>query len=239
MSWKLAIDTSSQVSFLALQSPQGEIVELNSTKHASHIEELAQLVKELLENNHITTDELSELIIGSGPGSFTGLRIGFSFMKGLAFSKGIPLVAFNSLIAASHAHIDANRLVVSFSDARRNQVFAAICTCCCNKKIQAVIEPAIFHVDDLLVCVDNIQTEMNYRLDPLFIEIDSAEQLSTNYPRQKAVPWAADLIKLAYSLPHDRYSLTHSLAELEPTYIRAVAAKTIAERLNNQSSRGG
>lgn len=127
----LAIDTSDLTSSLALSTSSGEVYKLNSKgDNLSHNEELQELLDELISTSNITYQDLDLIIIGQGPGSFTGLRIGFSYAMGLATGLKIPLIQQCSLSAAFFAEhaskdkfqkIDSNVLVIS--DARRDEFF--------------------------------------------------------------------------------------------------------------------
>lgn len=96
----------------------------------SHAENLAQFVDQLLSRNHIAYSQLDALAISKGPGSYTGLRIGVAFAKGLCFAQNIPLIAINSLESLAWGAIQEIKqkefLVCSMIDARRMEVYAAI-----------------------------------------------------------------------------------------------------------------
>ena len=92
----LSIDTSSKFCSVSLfLSEKGE-ESLDSTKAFSHSSELAVNTKRLLDKNNILIKSLDYIAVNIGPGSFTGLRIGISFVKGLCFSNNIPLIPIKS-----------------------------------------------------------------------------------------------------------------------------------------------
>src|SRR4051812_47355215 len=88
----LAIDTGGAHAFCALACGDGRVIEAASQGEASHNEELALLIDGLFAGAGTAPKELEAVVIGSGPGSFTGLRIGYSMAKGICYSLGIPLV---------------------------------------------------------------------------------------------------------------------------------------------------
>jgi tRNA threonylcarbamoyladenosine biosynthesis protein TsaB len=90
-----------------------------------HARGLADTVAQLLARRGWEPDSLHELIVGAGPGSFTGLRIGLSFAKGLAFSSGARIRNVPS-IAAIAAVLPAGGRLVYATEARRNEVYGGV-----------------------------------------------------------------------------------------------------------------
>jgi tRNA threonylcarbamoyladenosine biosynthesis protein TsaB len=86
---------------------------------------LAPAVKKLLEDHKITFSQLRGVAIGSGPGSYTGLRITSSLAKGICSALGIPLLAVNTLSAMTEAvmHRHGFMFFCPALDARRNEVY--------------------------------------------------------------------------------------------------------------------
>lgn len=97
MSLILCIETGTDICSVGL-SRDGELISLcESDEGRDHARNVALFVDELLRENDIAAEELSAVAVGMGPGSYTGLRIGVSFAKGLCYGLQIPLVAVGSL----------------------------------------------------------------------------------------------------------------------------------------------
>ena len=97
MSLILCIETGTDICSVGL-SRDGELISLReSDEGRDHARNVALFVDELLRENDIAAEELSAVAVGMGPGSYTGLRIGGSFAKGLCYGLQIPLVAVGSL----------------------------------------------------------------------------------------------------------------------------------------------
>ena len=97
MSLILCIETGTDICSVGL-SRDGELISLReSDEGRDHARNVAIFVDELLRENDIAAEELSAVAVGMGPGSYTGLRIGVSFAKGLCYGLQIPLVAVGSL----------------------------------------------------------------------------------------------------------------------------------------------
>ena len=84
----LSIETGTDVCSVALAN-DGELMALReSDEGRDHAKNVAVFVDELLRENGVAAEELSAVAVGMGPGSYTGLRIGVSFAKGLCYDNG-------------------------------------------------------------------------------------------------------------------------------------------------------
>ena len=99
----LAIDTSSSQLGLALYDGAQVIAESMWTSHARHTVELAPALVELFQRTGVKMDAVRALGVALGPGSFTSLRVGLAFVKGLALARNLPLIGIQTLdlVAAS------------------------------------------------------------------------------------------------------------------------------------------
>ena len=93
----LCIETGTDICSVGLVQ-NGELISLReSDSGRDHAKKVAVYVDELLEQNNLQPEELDAVAVGEGPGSYTGLRIGVSFAKGLCYGVGKPLIAVSSL----------------------------------------------------------------------------------------------------------------------------------------------
>jgi tRNA threonylcarbamoyladenosine biosynthesis protein TsaB len=99
----LAVDTSTSQIGLALYDGAQVLAESLWTTKTRHTVELAPAVAEMLAHTGIKIDEVKALAVAIGPGSFTSLRVGLSFVKGLALARSLPTIGINTLdvVAAS------------------------------------------------------------------------------------------------------------------------------------------
>jgi len=99
----LAVDTSSSQLGLALYDGAQVIAESMWTSHARHTVELAPALAELFQRTGVKMDAIRALGVALGPGSFTSLRVGLAFVKGLALARNLPLIGIQTLdlVAAS------------------------------------------------------------------------------------------------------------------------------------------
>jgi tRNA threonylcarbamoyladenosine biosynthesis protein TsaB len=101
----LAIDTATRTASLALYSSEGVLAETTWRSRENHTVELTPQIVRLLELAGVQKNQLTVIAIALGPGSFTGLRVGMSVAKGLAFGSQIPLIGVPTLDAMAHAHV--------------------------------------------------------------------------------------------------------------------------------------
>jgi tRNA threonylcarbamoyladenosine biosynthesis protein TsaB len=87
------------------------------------------MLKAVLEESEIDRRKLSGIAVSGGPGSFTGLRIGMSTAKALAWVWGLPVVGISTLTALAHPLAGGDGLVCPILNARKNEVYTAIYDC--------------------------------------------------------------------------------------------------------------
>ena len=99
----LAVDTSSSQLGLALYNGAQVVAESVWPSRARHTVELAPALVELFQRTGVKMDDIQALGVALGPGSFTSLRVGLAFVKGLALARDLPLIGIQTLdwVAAS------------------------------------------------------------------------------------------------------------------------------------------
>jgi tRNA threonylcarbamoyladenosine biosynthesis protein TsaB len=89
-----------------------------------HAEALAPMVADVLRASGLNLSEIDRIAVTTGPGTFTGVRIGLSFARGLGLARGIPVIGIDSLTAIAANDVSSNPLLV-VADARNGEVYAA------------------------------------------------------------------------------------------------------------------
>ena len=146
----LNIETSTEVCSVALTS-EGQVLDHNENYEGqTHATLLSQFVQDALKYARSREIKLDAIAVSIGPGSYTGLRIGLSEAKGLAFGLNVPLIGVNTLqlltVSAMFNHFieDDNVLYVPMIDARRMEVYTAVYT----PALEPVLEPQAMIIDE-------------------------------------------------------------------------------------------
>jgi tRNA threonylcarbamoyladenosine biosynthesis protein TsaB len=125
----LHFDTSSPICSVTLSDGDNILETIEETISNSHASKLTTYIKEICRNNKIDVPAVKALSFSAGPGSYTGLRIGLSTIKGISYALNIPIVFVNTLDAISFAMIEEfnqnDFIYCPMIDARRNEVYTA------------------------------------------------------------------------------------------------------------------
>lgn len=123
----LSIETSTHICSVALHQKADLVDFTDLDKPNSHGEKLALLIKELLTKNRVNMEDLTGVAVASGPGSYTGLRIGLSTAKGICFALDLPLIAVDTLTAlALRVENSKPQWLCPMIDARRMEVYCQL-----------------------------------------------------------------------------------------------------------------
>lgn len=140
----LAIDTATDVASVALGYGERVCAARSVRGARQHAAQIVLLVDQVLLLAAARSEEIAGVIVGDGPGSFTGLRIGWAAAKGLAHERDLPLRAVPSLLAAAHAAAQGEvGPVAACFDALRGQVFGAIYAFPPGS-VETLVAPALF-----------------------------------------------------------------------------------------------
>ena len=122
----LALETSAKAVSAAVTEDGKVLCSGYQDTGLTHSRTLMPIVEAMLKNTGLPVQDCDAVAVAAGPGSFTGIRIGVSAAKGLAFAADKPCAAVSTLeaMARNVAHMDA--LVVCAMDARRKQVYNAL-----------------------------------------------------------------------------------------------------------------
>lgn len=122
----LGIETSGDVAGVAVAGEGGVLVEYAVRAPRAHSRLLLDLVARAIKAAGLAGRQLAGLAVSAGPGSFTGLRIGFAAAKTLAQVWGLPLAAVPTPEALAHPLVRAGATVCAVIAARRGEVYAAL-----------------------------------------------------------------------------------------------------------------
>ncbi len=142
----LAVDTSSSGCSVAVLEDAVALAELTINNRETHSRHLLKNIDDVLAQSGLDFVDVDGVAVSTGPGSFTGLRIGLSTVKGLSVATGVPVAGVSSLraLAFGSPFFDCN--VCAVIDARKNEVYTGIFKCAGNAvetiSDECVISPA-------------------------------------------------------------------------------------------------
>ncbi|MGI6279699.1 MAG: tRNA (adenosine(37)-N6)-threonylcarbamoyltransferase complex dimerization subunit type 1 TsaB [Acutalibacteraceae bacterium] len=233
----LAIECSATPCSAAI-SDNGKIIAIAFTNvKMTHSQTLMPMIKSLLEISNTEIDSIEGFAVSAGPGSFTGVRIGISAVKGLAAARKIPCIPVSTLRAMAENYSDTDCTVCAVMDARCNQVYNA------NFKIQ---DGKITRLckDRALLC-EELRGEIHYlskNTNRIIIVGDGAEVF---------YPYVKDIKNVSISHWRHRFQSAEGVAvaaleninnedfsspeELKPVYLRLPQAERELKRKKEQN----
>lgn len=142
----LSLETSTGVCSAAIHDNGKLVAFAELHKEQAHASQLPALVNHVMQGAGITPQDLAAIAVSSGPGSYTGLRIGVSTAKGLCYALNIPLIAVNTLTLMAHQVNSYNiyqHWLCPMIDARRMEVYC----CILNADLQMLQQPEAKVID--------------------------------------------------------------------------------------------
>lgn len=122
----LAVDTCTGVLSVAVANGKRVLSALTGEPHLPHSQTLFQLIPRALGEADVGTQDVTVLAVTTGPGSFTGMRVGLAAMKGLAQALGRPLFGMTTLEALAWAAGQRHGTIIALVNAPRGDVFCGI-----------------------------------------------------------------------------------------------------------------
>jgi tRNA threonylcarbamoyladenosine biosynthesis protein TsaB len=216
----VAIETSTDFGSIAVGAGPELVGEFVTGSRSRHAESLLPGLEFLLRTAHIQRSALQGVIVGAGPGSFTGVRIAAATARGLAYGLDVPLYAYSSLAALAYeAAADYTGAVCALFDARRGEVYAG-CYQLDDGVLRTVMEPAVLTVEDLVQRLSAVR--------PRYVgegAVRYAGRLGIA-PARAAAPRASTLLRMAF---HDAAGAATGRvaapAGWEPSYLRMSGAE--------------
>jgi tRNA threonylcarbamoyladenosine biosynthesis protein TsaB len=220
----LGVETATGVGSVAIVNDKGIIGEFTLNVSLNHSERLLPIIDQLLKNSDISLSRIDGLVVSLGPGSFTGLRIGISTIKGLSLASEKPVVGIPTLDGLAHHYPFAETLVCPMLDAKKKEVFAALYRWNSSFELQKI-------TSDLAISPQKILQNINERVVFLGDGSRVYESLIKEFLGSKALfapphlghPRAATIACLG--LEELKKGNTLALNNLAPLYIRSPDAE--------------
>ncbi len=145
----LAIDTSAAAVSAAVVDDSKILAEDYLNIGLTHSQTLLPLIDSVLKNANITISDMDLLVTSNGPGSFTGIRIGVSTIKGMGLAAGLPCVGVSTLEALAYNFLGLPVIVSAVMDARREQVYNAVFELKTNNTVHRLTPDRAISIPDL------------------------------------------------------------------------------------------
>lgn len=213
----LGIDSSNTAATVAVATENKIVSEIIVDNKLTHSIKLMPIVERVLEEAEIKASDIDVFAVSTGPGSFTGLRIGVATAKALAYAVDKKIVGVSSLEVLANNLNYFDGIVIPIMDARNKRVFSGIYS---NGK--AVVEDSAFELDELLELADKYSEKLifvgngvNEYRDIILEKLGDRAQFASikdNFSRASSVCELA--IKKAEKSEFD------SVSDLTPNYLR-------------------
>ena len=231
----LSLDSTAIASTVAICNDERLLAQFTLNNGNTHSETLLPMIEHSLSLLKMTVDDIDLFACSAGPGSFTGVRIGVSTVKGLAFAKDKPCVGVSSLEALAYNLAGIDGLICPVMNARRSQLYNALFICK-DGRLTRVCE-------DRLIPVGELEEELlGYTDMPIYLCGDGYEIAKDAFSRVSTCKTPAMQIhQSAYSvalcaLEEARKGTVGGDIELSPVYLRASQAeRERLERLNSEN----
>lgn len=219
----LAYETSTNICSVAFQNAEGEQFEKRIQGRGVHSDHVFLFTQQLMKEHGFGIEDLDAVLTSNGPGSYTGLRIAASALKGLLFGKKVELFAVNTLASfAMNTNAEQGDTIHSVIDARRTHLYVQ--TFEFGDQMKSKSEAKLMNISDFEQAVNSgehiIGTGIN-RLSKQVLEIVETYD-------EKSIT-AESLIRL-FELPNsEEYCIKTELEALNPNYISS-------NQINNTNS---
>lgn len=220
----LAIDSSAKPASVAILEDNRILGEYFINTTQTHSETLMPMVESVLNATKTSIDDLDALAVTNGPGSFTGVRIGVSCVKGLAFQNDIKCCGVSTLEAIAYPALGyEGHRICAVMDARCNQVY--------NANFEVKNNTLIRLCDDRAVSIDSLKEEAK-ELGSKFLLIGDGAEICYEVLKEYGVSLASENIRfqrassaalIAKAMLERDENITHEL--LIPTYLRIPQAE--------------
>lgn len=177
----LALDSSGLVASVAVVEDGTLLAEYTVNYKKTHSQTLLPMLDTIAGMIELDLQSIDAIAVASGPGSFTGLRIGSATAKGLGLALDKPLIAVPTVDALAFNLYNTDKLICPIMDARRNQVYTGVYRFE-NQTLQAVKEQTAIDIEEIITYLNGMKQEVIFLGDgvPVY-QATIAAKLETAY----------------------------------------------------------
>ena len=230
----LALDSTAEVSSVCVCEGERLVCEITVNTGNTHSQTLLPAVEQTLKMAELSVDDIDVFASSTGPGSFTGVRIGVATVKGIAYGKNKPCVSVSTLEALAYNLIGNNGLICPVMNARRSQVYNALFECENGNLTRLCLDRAL--------SISELDEELANESRPIYLSGDGYDITANGFKNTK----------ISFVPERQRYQSAYSVAQialkkynageyvddtaLVPIYLRpSQAERERQERLNKDS----
>ena len=233
----LSLDSTAKTATVSVCDDRNPICVYSVNAGLNHSETLLPMVENVLKNSHLTVDDIDMFAISEGPGSFTGVRIGVSLIKGLAFGKNKLCVGVSTLEALAYNLKGFCGIICPVMDARREQVYNALFMCD-GENIVRLCEDRAIPLSELEKELKEKYADKNIYFcgDGYDVTVKNIDIQFCETPHLLREQNAYSVAVLALEKYNNNKENDYSDKNLKPTYLRVPQAeRERLERLNNKN----
>lgn len=243
----LGIETSTLTGSIALvEAPVGEdgsrgrekiLGETTLSTPETHSARLMPTIDRLLRETSLTIHQVRGIALGLGPGSFTGLRIAVSTVKGLAYSLKVPVVGVPTLDALAYNLLYASTLICPVLDARKKEIYAALFRANGEGQLEKISDDWVLSPEDLCSRIPEKTVFLGNGIEVygvLFKERLGSRAVFA--PPELSLPRAVNVVRL--SLSGFKEGRTLNVFSFTPIYVRRSEAEIHYEAKEQKKSSG-
>lgn len=219
----LSVDSSASPASVCLYEDGKVLADYYLNIGLTHSQTLMAMVESVLQISGKTTEDIDVYAVNSGPGSFTGVRIGVSAVKGMAYTLDKPCIAVSTLESMAYNFIGQKTYICACMDARRNQVYNALFRVE-NDRIERLCEDRAIPVEDLLAELKDLTDDVTLVGDGAELVFDSTELSSIRLSPPHLRYQRASAVAIAALEKYNRGEVL-SPAALMPHYLRLSQAE--------------
>ena len=233
----LALDSSGLVASVAIASEETLLAEYTVNFKKTHSQTLLPMLDEIISMVELDLSEVDAIAISSGPGSFTGLRIGSATAKGLGLALDKPIISVPTIDSLAYNLYGTDKIICPIMDARRDQVYTGLYEFAGDKLVVVSPQKAV-GIDEIINEIESIGKAVIFLGDGVPIHRDRiSESIKVGFSfaplhmnRQRAGAIAA------LGLEYYKENRVETATEHQPVYLRVSQAER--ERAEREKAEG-
>ncbi len=230
----LGIDTATKTASVCLLDDKGIVGEHTLHVEQVHSKKIMPMIERMLKDVGVAVSDIDGIAVSSGPGSFTGLRIGMSTAKGLAYTLKIPIVGVSTLESLAFNAVPTQKLVCPILDARMKEVYSSLYRWENTELIKLKEEKAL--------SLENLLSGLQDYQEPFLFVGEGAVRFfediqNSSLKKTELAPMHTNINRASSTaiLGRDRISAgkADQLMALQPSYLRRSQAEVAREKKGN------